>query len=74
MICAKSLSDGVLQVVSLAPGETCQFLSLLEQSDLNPTVNHLDLQSSFALIGAAASCYGLVFVIKAVAGQLGYRT
>ena len=73
MICVQSVSDGVLQVVNMASGDSCQFISLMEPSDLNTTVNYLDLPSSLSLIGAAAACYALVFVIKTVLGQLGYR-
>ncbi|MDF5300171.1 hypothetical protein P3684_23685 [Vibrio parahaemolyticus] len=72
MICAKPL-DGYLQVVQLASNETCQFITLIEKTDLIDTVSYLDEASAFEIIGAAASLYALVFVIKMVLIQLGFR-
>ena len=72
MICAKPL-DGYLQIVHLAPNESCQYITLIEQTDLIETVSYLDEASAFEIIGAAASLYALVFVIKMVLIQLGFR-
>lgn len=72
MICVQVLND-TLQVVNLAAGETCQYISLIQQTDFTEQENALDIQSVFALVGAAASAYGLVFVFNTVLTQLGLR-
>ena len=56
----------------MASGDSRQFISLLEPSDLNTTVNHLDLPSSLSLIELRRHVM-TAFVIKTVLGQLGYR-
>lgn len=72
MICAKPI-DGYLQIIQLAPNETCQFLKLMEHADFIEQVSYLDKTSSFEIIGAAASLYALTYVIKMVLIQLGFR-
>ena len=72
MICVQVLND-TLQVVNLAAGETCQYINLIQQTDFTEQENALDIQSVFALVGAAASVYGLVFVFNTVLTQLGLR-
>ncbi|HHI5020531.1 hypothetical protein FKN13_07395 [Vibrio sp. 2-2(9)] len=72
MICAKPL-DGYLQIVQLAPNESCQYITLIEKTDLIETVSYLDEASAFEIIGAAASLYALAYVIKMVLIQLGFR-
>lgn len=72
MICAKPL-DGYLQIIQLTPDETCQFITLIEKTDLIQPVSYLDQASAFEIIGAAASLYALVYVFKMVLIQLGFR-
>lgn len=72
MICVKPL-DGHFQIIQLTPNETCQFITLIEKTDLINSVSYLDQVSAFGFIGAAASLYSLVFVIKMVLTQLGFR-
>lgn len=72
MICVQVISD-TLQVVNLAAGETCQYISLIQQTDFTEQESALDTVTVFALVGAAASVYGLVFVFRTVLSQFGLR-
>ncbi|MGF1845326.1 hypothetical protein L4C39_19465 [Vibrio clamense] len=72
MICAKVVSN-TLQVIDLAPGEACQFVTLLQQSDFANPEAFLTKEIVFTLLSAAAGVYGLVFVINISLRQLGFR-
>ncbi len=72
MICVQAVND-VLQVVNLAAGESCPYISLYDSSDFANPDGVLTLANVASLAGAAAGLYGLVFVIKLVLSQLGFR-
>ncbi|EGU40189.1 hypothetical protein [Vibrio scophthalmi] len=72
MICVQVVND-LLQVVPVATGETCQFINLIQQTDFTEQENALTVESVFALIGAAASIYGLTFTINAILIQFGFK-
>lgn len=71
MICVE-LVGNTLNVIDLAPDETCQFIQLAEKVDALPS-NLLTPTDVFLFVGAAASCYGLVFVINSVLYTMGYK-
>lgn len=71
MICVKLVND-TLTAIDLAPDETCQFIQLAEKVDALP-VSLLTPVHVMAFVGAAASCYGLVFVINSVLYTMGYK-
>lgn len=71
MICV-DLVGKTLNVIDLAPNETCQFIKLAEVSDALPQ-NVLTAHDVMLFVGAAASCYGLVFVINSVLYTMGYK-
>ncbi|MDE1226129.1 hypothetical protein MCT03_18240 [Vibrio aestuarianus] len=73
MICAQVLND-TLKVISLAPGEKCQAITLLEQSDFANPEAFLTPQVVFALLSAGIGLYGLVFVINTILRLLGFRS
>lgn len=72
MICAQAV-DGFLQVVSLASGESCQYLQLVEYSDAASGQSFLSMDGVLSLVAAAAGCYGLVFVVNTILYQLGFK-
>lgn len=72
MICVQSVND-VLQVVTLGSGESCPYISLYDATDLANNSGVLTLSDVGALVGAASGVYGLVFVIKLLLVQLGFR-
>lgn len=71
MICAQAV-DGFLQVVNLASGETCQYITLVEFSDVSGSEPLLTIDTVFELVGAAAALYVLVFVINTVLRLMGF--
>lgn len=73
MICARLDTNGYLQVIDLAPNETCQYLALVEQSQITNPPDYLTYSDVFQLFGAAAALYGLAFVINIILIQFGYR-
>ncbi len=70
MICVQIVNEA-LQVMPVAAGETCQYINLIQQTDFTEQEAVFNAKNVFALVGAAASCYGLVFVIKIALAQFG---
>lgn len=72
MICAQLVND-TLKVIDLAPDESCQFIELLERSDLMTNEGFLTPEVVFQLLSAAIGLYGLVAVINFVLRLLGFK-
>ncbi|GAD29674.1 hypothetical protein PLEI_1327 [Photobacterium leiognathi lrivu.4.1] len=66
MLCVKAVENNLLQVSNSVP---CDGYYLLAETDIQ---NTLSAESVFALVGAAASLYALVYVIKFILKQLGF--
>jgi len=73
MVCAEVLPDMTLLIHDLAVGETCQFVQLVEQSQLDQPRSYLTIRDGLALIGAAASLYGVSFSFNVLLQQLGFK-
>lgn len=65
--------NGYLAVKQLAANGTCQFTSLYTANELVVVSDQLSKADVALVVGSVAACYGLVFVIKLVLQQLGYR-
>ncbi len=72
MICVQVVNEA-LHIVNLASGESCPYISLYDATDFANSSGVLTLANVASLAGAAAGLYGLVFVIKLVISQLGFR-
>lgn len=73
MICVQQNIEGLLEVIDLSPNEECQFIELVEQSQLDSPLTLLTPDVVGALFIAAAGLYALSFVFKMALQQLGYR-
>lgn len=73
MICVQQNADNSLSVIDLLPNENCQFLQLVEQSQLDSPATLLTPELVGALFLAAATVYGLSFVFNVALQQLGYK-
>lgn len=65
--------NGYLAVKQLAADGTCQFTSLYTANELTVVIDQLSQADVALVVAATATCYALVFVIKLVLQQLGYR-
>jgi len=66
--------NGYLAVKQLAADGVCQFTSLYTANELTVVSDQISKADVAMIVGAVASLYGLVFVIKLVLQQLGYRS
>ncbi len=66
--------NGYLAVKALASDGTCQFTSLYTVQELAARSDQITPTVTASLIAAAAGLYGLVFVIRLILQQLGYRS
>lgn len=66
--------NGYLAVKQLAADGVCQFTSLYTANELPIVSDQISKADVAMIVGAVASLYGLVFVIKLVLQQLGYRS
>ena len=72
MICAKPDVNGFLQLIPFNSPSECQYLLLVEQSQLDSPLTVLDAETVLAIWGVCSGLYALVYVFKLVAQQLGY--
>ncbi|QFT09732.1 hypothetical protein [Vibrio sp. THAF190c] len=66
--------NGYLAVKQLAADGVFQFTSLYTANELTVVSDQISKADVAMIVGAVASLYGLVFVIKLVLQQLGYRS
>lgn len=72
MLCVNP-ENGYLATKPLTSDGVCQFTVVYTAGDLPPTVDQIQASDIGLIIAAAASAYGLTFVIKLILQQLGYR-
>jgi hypothetical protein len=70
MICAQLLGDNTLRAVDLSIGEECQYLQLVEQSQLTEFESVLSYSEFGLLFTAAVGLYALSFVVNMVLRQI----
>jgi hypothetical protein len=73
MLCVNQ-ENGFLVSKAFAPDGTCAFTSLMTSSDSVGMTDLISSSDTNLILAAVASCYGLVFVIKVILQQLGYRS
>ncbi|MEZ8122715.1 hypothetical protein AB4176_23980 [Vibrio splendidus] len=66
--------NGYLAVKQLAADGVCQFTSLYTANELTVVSDQISKSDVALIIGAVSGAYGLVFIIKLVLQQLGYRS
>ncbi|CCO41390.1 hypothetical protein [Vibrio nigripulchritudo] len=74
MICVEVLSDMTLLVHQLSAGESCQYIELVEQSQLDKPTSYLTVKDMLAFVGACVGLYGLAFCFNLLLQNLGFKT
>ncbi len=72
MICVNP-ENGFLAVKNLSPDGNCQFMSLYTVQEMASLADQIRPSDTALILGSVAGVYTLVFVIKLILQQLGYR-
>lgn len=72
MLCVNP-ENGYLAIKAVASDGTCQFTSLYTVADMANMQDQISNQDIGFLLSAVIGAYALVFVIKLLLQQLGYR-
>ncbi|MEZ9204917.1 hypothetical protein AB4151_21410 [Vibrio splendidus] len=73
MLCVNP-ANGVLVIKDFNPDGTCAFTALMTASDGVELVDVISASETSLILASVATAYGLVFVIKLILQQLGYRS
>ncbi len=72
MLCVNP-ENGYLAVKAVASDGVCQFTSLYTATEFSQMTDQISDTDISLLLGAVIGLYGLVFIIKLVLQNLGYR-